>query len=226
VIFIVGLQDVCITFPGDVINPTESIALMRLVSGQKVVITRDGYHCQSICCDNAPTDSGFFATVHGVLMSIKTISIALAGIAVFLLVACNPQNPAGSAAAETAAPVTAPAPAPAPVVCDSCGVIRSITAVEQKGEGTGVGGVLGALVGGLAGNQVGGGSGKKIATVAGAIGGAVLGNNIEKNRNSTTYYEIVVDMESGRQEVINVPDATGISIGSHVTVQGGNISLR
>ncbi len=159
-------------------------------------------------------------------MNVKTITITLAGIAVFLLVACNPQNPGGSATAETDAPIAQPAPAPEPVVCNSCGVIRSITAVQQQGEGTGVGGALGALVGGLAGNQVGGGSGKKIATVAGAIGGAVLGNNIEKNRNGTTYYEVVIDMESGQQQVINVPDATGISTGSLVTVQGGNISLR
>lgn len=35
-----------------------------------------------------------------------------------------------------------------------------------------VGTAAGAIVGGLLGNQVGGGSGKKIATVAGAIGGA------------------------------------------------------
>ena len=159
-------------------------------------------------------------------MNIKTILITFAGIAVFFLVACNPQNPGDSATAETVAPATAPAQAPAPVVCDSCGVIRSITAVEQKAEGTGVGVALGALVGGLAGNQVGGGSGKNIATVAGAIGGAVLGNTIEQNRNSTNYYEIVIDMESGQQQVINVPDATGISVSSQVIVQGGNISLR
>lgn len=163
-------------------------------------------------------------------MNTKTISISLAGIAVLLLMACNPQQPGGSDAAENApeTPVVevARVPPPAPEVCNSCGVIRSITAVQEQGEGTGVGGAIGALVGGIAGNQVGGGSGKKIATVAGAIGGAVLGNNIEKNRNGTTYYEVVVDMDSGQQQVINVPDATGISIGSQVNVQGGNISLR
>jgi outer membrane lipoprotein SlyB len=175
--------------------------------------------------------------MHGEFMNVKPITLTLTGFAVMLLMACNPQNPSGSPTAETAAaPVAAPAPvpvkapapapAPAPVVCNSCGVIRAINAVQQQGEGSGVGGALGALVGGLAGNQVGGGSGKKIATVAGAIGGAVLGNNIEKNRKSTNYYEIVIDMESGQQQVINVPDATGISIGSQVSVQGGNISLR
>lgn len=161
-------------------------------------------------------------------MNLKLVTLVLAGAAVFALVACNPQNPAGTDAASTteAVQVAERAPEPAPVVCNSCGVVRSITAVAEQGQGTGVGGAIGAIVGGLAGNQVGGGSGKKIATVAGAIGGAVLGNNIEKNRNSTTYYEVVIDMESGQQQVINVPDASGISTGSQVSVQGGNISLR
>jgi hypothetical protein len=37
---------------------------------------------------------------------------------------------------------------------------------------------LGAVVGGLAGNQIGDGNGRKAATVAGVIGGAMLGNHI------------------------------------------------
>jgi uncharacterized protein YcfJ len=40
----------------------------------------------------------------------------------------------------------------------------------------------GALIGGLVGNQVGGGNGRKLATVAGIIGGGMLGNEIA-NRN-------------------------------------------
>ena len=40
----------------------------------------------------------------------------------------------------------------------------------------------GAVIGGLIGNQVGGGNGKKLATVAGIIGGGYLGNEIA-NRN-------------------------------------------
>lgn len=156
-----------------------------------------------------------------------------------LLTACAPdQNPeAGSAADASGTPVAEappartvaaepPAPAPAPVVCATCGVVKSITAVQQQGQGTGLGAVAGAVVGGVVGNQIGGGSGRKIATAAGAIGGAVLGNNIEKSRNSSTYYEVVIDMEGGGQQFITVPDASGISAGSRVTVQGGNIALR
>lgn len=40
----------------------------------------------------------------------------------------------------------------------------------------------GALIGGLVGNQVGSGNGRKLATVAGIIGGGMLGNEIA-NRN-------------------------------------------
>lgn len=41
---------------------------------------------------------------------------------------------------------------------------------------------IGAVVGGLLGNQVGSGSGKKIATVAGAAGGAYAGRKVQGNR--------------------------------------------
>jgi outer membrane lipoprotein SlyB len=153
-----------------------------------------------------------------------------------LLVACGPQDDPQAEQSDAAEPEVAepaerevaerPAPAPAPVVCATCGVVRSITAVEQEGRGTGIGAVAGAVVGGVAGHQVGGGRGQDIATVAGAVGGAILGNKIEKDRNASTYYEITIDMEGGGQQFITVPDASGIAVGSRVTVQGGNISLR
>lgn len=96
----------------------------------------------------------------------------------------------------------------------------------QQGTSTGTGAVIGAVVGGVAGNQVGGGNGKKIATAAGVIGGALLGNNIEQNRNTATLYSIVVAMDDGGQQTITVQDPQNISPGSAVNVYGNNISLR
>ncbi len=61
----------------------------------------------------------------------------------------------------------AAAPAPAPVRASQPNYV---------GIGTG------AVIGGLIGNQIGGGNGKKLATVAGVIGGGFLGNEIA-NRN-------------------------------------------
>jgi outer membrane lipoprotein SlyB len=163
------------------------------------------------------------------------------------LTACGPQDSASAegAGANTAeqdntaqereatppAPAPTPAAAPAPVVqappvCHSCGVVRSVTAITEQGQSTGTGAVIGALVGGVAGNQVGGGSGRKIATAAGVIGGALLGNNIEQNRRSTVYYEVRIDMDNGTQQVINLQDPSGLMAGTPVSVIGGNISLR
>lgn len=175
-------------------------------------------------------------------MPAKHSFTAIGSVALMLLLgACAPDRGTDAAAADaTPAPAVAESPAPAPrpvvaeqsapppapVVCATCGVVSSITAVQQEGRGTGIGAVAGAVVGGVVGNQVGGGSGRKIATAAGAIGGALLGNNIEKKRNASSYYEVTIDMEGGGKQFITVPDASGISVGSRVTVQGGNIALR
>lgn len=154
-------------------------------------------------------------------------------ITLFALNSCAPQD---SATAEDVArdnnqaaerlSTPAPAAAPAPVVCTSCGTVRSVTAVTQQGRSTGAGAVIGALVGGVAGNQVGGGSGQDIATAAGVVGGALLGNNIERNRNAVAYYEVVIDMDNGGQQTINLENPAGLGAGTEVSVVNGNITVR
>lgn len=143
-----------------------------------------------------------------------SVSILFAGIT-----ACSPPEAASS---------STPGPVSTTVIesCSSCGVVRSITPVSQQGTSTGTGAVIGAVVGGVAGNQVGGGNGKKVATAAGVIGGALLGNNIEQNRNASTWYNVVVEMEDGGQQTITVQDPMNISPGAAVNVYGDNISLR
>jgi uncharacterized protein YcfJ len=46
--------------------------------------------------------------------------------------------------------------------------------------------ITGTALGAVAGNQVGGGSGKKVATAAGAVGGAVVGRKIQENQQNKT----------------------------------------
>ncbi|MDO9383280.1 MAG: glycine zipper 2TM domain-containing protein, partial [Hyphomicrobiaceae bacterium] len=48
---------------------------------------------------------------------------------------------------------------------------------------SGAGAVMGALAGGAMGNAVGDGGGRALATMIGLVGGAMVGNNIEGNRN-------------------------------------------
>lgn len=154
---------------------------------------------------------------------------------VFVLLACsafagcNKQADTDAAASPSQAASTAVAErtpvVPTAVVCNSCGVVRSVTAVAQEGQATGAGAVIGGIVGGVAGNQVGGGTGKKIATVVGVIGGTVLGNEVEQNRNTEAWYEIAIDMEGGDLQIITVENPYNLGPGSRVSVQGSNITL-
>ncbi|MGQ5524294.1 glycine zipper 2TM domain-containing protein [Chitinimonas sp. PSY-7] len=59
-------------------------------------------------------------------------------------------------------------------------------AVKDENRITGT--VIGGLIGGALGNQVGGGNGKKLATVAGAAGGAYAGNQVQKNMQDGDTY--------------------------------------
>jgi uncharacterized protein YcfJ len=65
------------------------------------------------------------------------------------------------------------------------------------------GAVVGAVVGGLLGNQVGGGNGKKLATVAGAVGGGFAGREIDRRHVGGKRYtetERVCRTEDTRKE--------------------------
>ena len=115
-----------------------------------------------------------------------------------------------------------PAPAAAPV-CQDCGTITAITAVKVKGKGTGMGAVAGAIAGIAAGNQVGDGKGTDVAKVVGAIGGAYAGNQAEKYIRADTVYDVSVRMDNGGSRTVRVADATTVSSGTRVRVNGVNL---
>jgi len=66
--------------------------------------------------------------------------------------------------------------------------------------------VVGALVGGLLGNQVGGGDGKKVATVAGVVGGAYAGREVDRRHTGGQRYteveQVCRTVSEPREEVI------------------------
>ena len=111
----------------------------------------------------------------------------------------------------------------APAVCNSCGVIESISSVDQRAEGSGVGAVGGALLGGLLGHQVGDGNGRKLATVAGAIGGAVAGNQVEGRGKATRTYTIAVRLENGKVQNIIQNEQPNWREGDRVRIVNGNL---
>lgn len=111
-----------------------------------------------------------------------------------------------------------------PAVCDNCGVVESVRAIEQQAsQGSGVGAVAGALLGGVLGNQVGGGDGRKLATVAGAVGGGFAGNAIEKRTRTTTVYEVRVKMENGHVRTFHPSAQPGWQSGDRVRIINGNL---
>src|SRR3974390_509628 len=68
--------------------------------------------------------------------------------------------------------------------CTPGGVVQSIRYGEVKGEASGLGMIAGGVVGGVVGHQIGSGRGNTVATIAGAAGGAYVGNEVEKKKNT------------------------------------------
>ena len=73
---------------------------------------------------------------------------------------------------------------------------------------------------------MGGGNGKKLATVAGAIGGGLAGNEIEKRKNSQMVYEVKVVMENGEVRIFKPKIAPDWRSGDKVKVVDGQLTFQ
>lgn len=111
----------------------------------------------------------------------------------------------------------------AAVVCTNCGTVESVRAVEQEGQGTGLGAVAGGVVGGLLGNQFGGGKGNTAMTVLGAVGGGVAGHQVEKKVRSQTVYNVRVRMRDG--SVGTFQQTQPFAVGTKVVVDGQTLRM-
>ena len=109
--------------------------------------------------------------------------------------------------------------------CRNCGTVDRIEQISGDRHSTGTGAVLGGVIGGVLGNQVGKGNGKTAATVVGVVAGAAVGNEVEKDNNGATTFDIYVRMDDGRRLIVNQRDPGGIREGSYVSVEGGKARL-
>jgi outer membrane lipoprotein SlyB len=105
--------------------------------------------------------------------------------------------------------------------CASCGTVKSVNVVEQQGEGTGLGAIGGAVIGGVLGNQIGDGSGRRIATVAGAAGGAYAGHQVEKHVKTAKSWNVLVRMEDGSSRTFPFASDPGFRAGDRVRIVDG-----
>ena len=110
--------------------------------------------------------------------------------------------------------------------CVNCGTVIDLKSVTVKGESSGAGMVLGGVAGGVLGHQVGSGRGNTAATVVGAAGGAYVGNEIEKNRNTKTKYVVYVKMEDGSTRNWTYSNPTRYRVGDKVKVVDRKLVLR
>lgn len=115
--------------------------------------------------------------------------------------------------------------------CADCGIVTRINQVASgRTAPSATGAILGGLVGAVAGHEIsdhtGGSKGNKnIAAAAGAVGGALAGNQIQKNVTSDTF-DITVRMDDGRTVVVNQRDLGGIRENTYVRVVNGKVILR
>ena len=110
--------------------------------------------------------------------------------------------------------------------CKDCGQVQSIRYVEEKGKTSGVGLVAGGVLGGVLGHQIGGGTGKTVATVAGAAGGAYVGNKVEQNRNTKGHWEVSLKMDSGNMRTLTFSSQPTVKEGERVKVVDGDGGKR
>lgn len=110
-----------------------------------------------------------------------------------------------------------------PPVCRDCGVIERVEAVQQKGEGSGIGAVGGAILGGVLGHQVGEGSGKQLARIGGAVLGGFAGNEVERRARTVSHYRVTVRMEDGSRHVIEQQSEPAWRSGDPVRIRNGEI---
>jgi outer membrane lipoprotein SlyB len=102
------------------------------------------------------------------------------------------------------------------------GVIEQITEVQlQSNHHRGVGAIVGGLGGLGIGSLIGGGTGRDVAMVAGALGGALFGNNLQKRYDQPVPgQQIIVRVKSGVLVAITQPVDANLRTGQAVYIEG------
>ena len=75
----------------------------------------------------------------------------------------------------------------------------------------------------MIGHQIGSGRGNTAATIAGAIGGAVVGNEIEKKQEQATRYRITLRLDSGSSLIVEDTLDPNLRVGDRVRIDDGHI---
>ncbi len=153
------------------------------------------------------------------MKSLKKLGTLLGAVAILAFSGCSNMN---TAPVQPSTEVTRSGN-----VYSGYGVVQSIELVQRErsgigGSGIGLGTIAGAVIGGVVGNQIGGGSGKTVATVVGAAGGGSVGHEIENRQQQTEdTYKITVRMDDGSYESLLQSTHSGFRVGDRVRFNNG-----
>jgi outer membrane lipoprotein SlyB len=159
-------------------------------------------------------------------ISIRSLSITASLLALATLTACVAPAPVYETSRYPYQPVQPVAQGP----YVEYGRVANIEVIRSQTAGaptSGGGAIAGGLVGGVLGNQIGSGSGRAAATALGVVGGALLGNNVEANRNGPRAYEsyrVSIQTDNGGYRAFDVPSPGDLRIGDRVRIDNGQIS--
>ena len=108
------------------------------------------------------------------------------------------------------------------------GVIEQITDTPlQSNHHRGIGASVGGLGGLGIGSLIGGGTGRDVAMVAGTLGGALVGNEIQKRRDQpVTGQQIIVRVKSGVLVQVTQPANPSLRQGQRVLIEGNGEGAR
>jgi outer membrane lipoprotein SlyB len=107
----------------------------------------------------------------------------------------------------------------ATVPSTTLGTIDRIEPITQRPQGNGTGAVIGGVAGAVIGNQFGHGLGRAAMTGLGAAGGAVAGNNVERNvRKTVVGYRVHVRLDDGSTRTFERSNVGDLHAGDRVRV--------
>jgi len=108
------------------------------------------------------------------------------------------------------------------------GVIEQITPTQiHSNHHPGIGAIIGGLGGLGIGSLIGAGTGRDVAMVAGALGGALMGNNVQKRYEQPVEgQQIIVRITNGVLVAVTQPVDSRLKSGQRVYIEGSGESTR
>jgi outer membrane lipoprotein SlyB len=149
--------------------------------------------------------------IHPLIAGAAASVIVLSGVGVAALTGVLPRTQAEKALEQPAAKKE----------CVDCGVVVAVRLVERKGDGTGLGAVVGGVAGAVVGHEIS--DGKDVGTVVGAAGGAIAGHQIERHARTTRHYEVRVRMADGKVRTVKFAAQPAWKSGDRVRLQDGKL---